>query len=173
MSFCFADVLYPLPEAGSPATRGSVYSGGHNVTLEMHTDYPVESTFRVCRYNRSSPNTLISCCYCDSGCEWGDLYSHTESGNSSCHLNTLHIGLYQFQIHTRNYPCFFNIGERIDVNDIDNSSSSNHKGVELILYIVISFLVALLAIVLLVGTGYYTRFAYKRYRRRHRHAGKL
>ena len=129
----------------------------------MHTDYQVESTFRVCRYNRSSPNTLISCCYCGTSCKWGDLYCHTESGGSSCHLNTSHTGLYQFQIYTINYPCFFNIGNRIDVNDINNSSSS-HEGDELILYIVISSLGLLLILLVVISTGYCAR---KHYRKRH------
>lgn len=130
----------------------------------MYTDYQKESTFRVCRYNRSSPYTLISCCSCDKSCEWSDLYCDTENSSPSCHLNTSYIGLYQFQIYTANYRCFFNIGDLIDVNDINNSPSSSHKNDELILYIVISSLVGLL----LVGTGYCTGYyACKRYRRRH------
>ena len=153
-----------MPEAGPLTTKGPVYSGGHNVTLKLYTHYQKESTFRACRYNRSSPHTLISCCNCDDSCEWGDLHC-PDSGSPSCLLNTSHTGLYQFQIYTLNYPCFFNIGDPIDVNDIDNSSSSSHKSNDLILYIVISFLVGLLAIILLIGTGY---CAYEHYRKQQR-----
>ena len=168
--FGFAEAVYPLPEAGTLATRGSVYSGGHNVTLKMYTDYQKDSTFRVCRYNRSSPYTLISCCYCDKSCEWGVLFCHTESDHPSCHLNTSQLGLYQFQIYTINYPCYFNIGYPIDVNDINNLSSSSHSSDESLLHILIYSLVGLLTLLLLVGTGYCAR---KRFKRPHANVGKL
>ena len=91
----------------------------------MDTVYYVTSFFRVCLYNRSIPTTLISCCSCYSTCEWGELSGHTDADTKSvsCQLTTSQPGLYQFQIQTSNYPCFFNIGDPIDVNDINNNSS--------------------------------------------------
>ena len=100
----------------------SISLRGHKVTLTMDTqyNYPESTFFRVCPYNSS-------CCFCDSKekCEWGELSGHTDSVRKyvSCQFTTSQPGLYQFQIKTGNYPCFFNIGDPIDVN---NSSSSAH-----------------------------------------------
>ena len=85
----------------------------------MYTIYPnsLNSYFKVCRYNRSSPDTLISCCYCIGECSFGEVSQHTNDDNFSCQLTTSNSGLYQFKINTFNYPCDINIGYPIEVND--------------------------------------------------------
>lgn len=120
---CPTAVSSPLPLPGPSVTRGPVHLKGNNVTLTMYTIYDQrECYFRVCLYNK------LNCCYCDSSvtCKWGELSGNTnpESGNNSCQLTTSQPDLYQFQIHTSNYPCFFDIDEPIDV--VDDSVSSSH-----------------------------------------------
>ena len=129
----------------------------------MYTDYPpVDSTFRICRYNRSSPHTFISCCDCYKNCDWGQLNCNDDENNRhTCQVNTSRLGLYQFMIITNNYPCYFNIGDPIDVNDINNPSSS-HSDHQTILYILIYSLAGLLALILSVSTGYCVRRHYMR-----------
>jgi len=78
----------------------------------------------VCRYNRSS-HTLISCCSCYESCQWGELSGHNELDHPSCQLNTSQPGLYQFQINTINYSCYFNIGDPIDVSYSSTQTTHN------------------------------------------------
>ena len=136
----------------------------------MDTVYPgLSAYFNVCRYNRSFPNTLISCCSCYGDCEFGELSGHTESNYASCQLNTSYSGIYQFKIYTVYiYPCFLNIGDPIEVNDINNSSSSSHEFILILICSLVGLLV--LIIILLVGTGY---CGHKHYTRAHHHVGKL
>ena len=143
-------------------TTGTINSRGHDVTLTMYTEYEKESTFRVCRYNRSSPNNL-SCCHCHNICDWGELYCYSNEVNKhSCQLTTSQVGQYQFQILTINYPCYFDIGDPIEVE------SRNHK-FDTLYILVVSCLGGLVIIILLSAViGYYK---YKKYRRRH--VGKL
>ena len=147
--FCLT-VVYDLPQAGPTATRGSVSLKGENVTLTMYAVYDQQSAFRLCLYNKSTSN---SCCICDSRiqCKWGELSSTGNHGNSSCQFTTSHPAVYQFQILTSNYPCYFDIGESIDV--VDDSLPSSHdqlKPILIVAYGVGGLLVLLLAVALTV-----------------------
>ena len=162
--YIFAVALHQLPEPGPNMTAGPFNSRGHNVTLIMDTVYYEESTFRVCRYNRSSPKNLISCCDCYSSfCDWGELYSYNDVPDHyySCKLKTSKVGRYQFQITTRNYPCYFNIGDPIDVND-----SSDH-----IVYILVGCFGGLVLLLSVPIIGYCAHKKYRKYKMRH--VGKL
>ena len=121
---CPTDVSKGLPQPGPSVTRGPVSLKGNNVTLTMYTNYDAECFFRVCLYNS------LNCCNCDSSvkCKWGKLSGDTnpESGNNSCQFTTSQPDLYQFQIYTNNYPCFFDISEPIDVVNDSPSSSHDH-----------------------------------------------
>ena len=119
----------------------------------MDTVYNALSYFQVCLYNRSIPNTLISCCSCYGTCEWGELSGHTDTDTKSvsCQLTTSQPGLYQFQIWTSNYPCFFNIGDPIDVNDINNNSSVSDNQFKFSFQL-LSYALGGLCLLLVVGT---------------------
>ena len=148
--FCLTVVDDDLPQAGPTATRGSVSLKGENVTLTMNVLYHQRSVFRLCLYNKSTSN---SCCICDSRiqCKWGELSSTGGLGNSSCQFTTSHPAVYQFQIWTSNYQCYFDIGESIDV--VDDSLPSSHDQLNPILivaYCVGGLLVLLLAVALTV-----------------------
>ena len=148
--FCLTVVYDDLPQAGPTATRGSVSLKGENVTLTMYAVYNQQSAFRLCLYNKSTSN---SCCICDSRiqCKWGELSSTGGLGNSSCQFTTSHPAVYQFQIWTSNYQCYFDIGESIDV--VDDSLPSSHdqlKPILIVAYCVGGLLVLLLAVALTV-----------------------
>ena len=132
----------------------------------MDTIYPgLSAYFNVCRYNRSFPNTLISCCSCYGNCEFGELSGYTESNYASCQLNTSYSGIYQFKIYTNTiYPCFLNIGYSIEVNDFNNPSSLSNKHFEFDFHI-LSYSLGGLCILLvlgILGTFCGTRRLYKR-----------
>ena len=118
----------------------------------MDSVYPgSDAYFKVYRYNRSSPDTLISSCYCNgpTPCEFGELAGHTEKNYVSCQLNTSYSGLYQFQIYTTTiYPCFLNIGHPIEVNDVDPPTST--KNFKMNFYI-LSYSLGGLCVLLVVG----------------------
>ena len=142
--------------------------------LMMDTIYPdgLSAYFNVCRYNRSFPNTLISCCSCYGNCEFGELAGYTESNYVSCQLNTSYSGIYQFKIYTKNYPCFLNLGHPIEVNDVNNSSLNDNR-FKLDFHI-LSYSLGGLCILLVFGilaTFYVTRRFYKRQRRQFVHLG--
>ena len=162
---CLADV-YPLPLPGPSATKDPLSLGGKNVTLIMDTPaYPGFSAyFNVCRYNRSIPNKLISCCSCYGNCEFGELTGHTDSNYVTCQLNTSYSGIYQFKIYTNKYPCFLNIGYPIEVNDVNNDSSLHDNHFKLDFHILSYSLGGLCVLLVLgiLGTFCVTRRVYKR-----------
>jgi len=152
-----------LPEPGPNATKGPVNLTGKNVTLIMDSNYLDTFTyFRVCRYNRSS-HTLISCCAYQKYCEWGEFSDQSEPNHPSCQLNTSQPGLYQFLIMTINYPCYFNIGDPIDVSSI-NYNSDNQFNLN---FHILAYALGGLSLILVLGipvTFCSTRRYYKRIR---------
>ncbi|XP_065918433.1 uncharacterized protein [Dysidea avara] len=121
------DVKTPYPKPGSMATQSAQYLGNRNVSLVMDSNYVEDgSSFRLCCYNRSSPEQLISCCDCFSSlpCDWGIMDNANERGHPMCIVNVSQTGFYQFKIYTSNYPCYLDIGDPIFVyakQDSDNS----------------------------------------------------
>ena len=140
----------------------------------MYTIYNYESCdFRVCLYNNFN-----DCCGCESDmkCKWVELSSHTDfdSGNNSCQFTTSQSGLYQFQIYTYNYPCFFDIGEPIDVVDDSLSSSHDQFSSHIVTYSVGELFLLVLSSILITYLTYQRR-QYQRQQHLHRQArlGKL
>jgi len=162
-------VKTPYPAPGPKATRSTQYLDNRNVSLVMDSNYKgLGSNFRLCRYNRSSPELLISCCDCIQPytCEWGTMNYVDENDNYlMCMVNVSQTGFYQFQIYTRNYPCYLDIGDPIDV---DRFSADNSTRSVPLFHILTYSLGGACAILLLgaVGTFYFTRRHYRgRWRR--------
>ena len=130
----------------------------------MDTYYKDKSTyFRVCRYNRSS-HALISCCSCYESCQWGELSGHSEHNHPSCQLITSQPGLYQFEITTSYYPCYFSIGDPIDVSDVSDANSNHDQAKHIIMYAIIGSGGLSVIIIVLAVIGI-TLFRYRRHRR--------
>ena len=153
--YCLIEV-YPLPQPGRSATKGSVVIKGQSAVLTMDTTYPVSSFFRVCSL------TTNICCPCQglnmSNCEFGDLSSINDHEYVSCKLITSQADLYQFQILAYNYPCYFDIGDPIKVND--DSNSDGEFSFHILSYSLGG--VCILLVFGIIGTFCVTRKVYKR-----------
>ena len=155
--FCLAAV-YPLPQPGPSATKGPVVMTEQSATLTMDTTYQQESPYlQVCSL------TTNICCHCQgtdvSNCKFGKLSSSTDNGGdyTSCQLTTSKPDQYQFQVYTYNYPCFYDIGDPIEVDD-DNSNSSEFD------FRMLSYSlggVSVLLVLGIIGTFCVTRKVYK------------
>ena len=153
--FCLA-VVYPLPQPGPSATKDYVVMKGQSATLTMDTIYQQESPiFQVCSL------TTNTCCQCTSvsNCKFGEISNiTTERDYGSCQFTTSKPDQYQFQVYTYNYPCFYDIGGPIEVDD-DNSNNSEFD------FRMLSFSLGGVSVFLLLGiiaTFCVTRKVYKR-----------
>lgn len=164
---CLTDA-YPLPQPGRLATRSSVSLTGQNVTLTMDSNTP-GAYLRVCYNNRSSSSSSLSCCCCSCStrCEWGELFSHIQKYYISCRLTTSQPGQYQFQIQTLHYRCYFDIGDPINVSQVNSNYSINTTHKFTFSYQLLSYSLGGLCVILVVGilaAFFFTRMYYKRRR---------
>ena len=169
--FCLAAV-YPLPQPGPSATKGPVVMTEQSATLTMDTTYQQESPYlQVCSL------TTNICCHCQgtdaSNCEFGKLSSSTDNGGdyTSCQLTTSKPDQYQFQVYTYNYPCFYDIGDPIDVVNDSPSSSHDHISPFVISGCLAGLLFVLLAVAYLVHQC--RKHQHQQHQRRYARLGKL
>ena len=126
-------------------------------------------SFNVCRYNISSPDQLISCCFCSSlfsdKCTWGTFNDISSSSHHTCQVNTTYPGKYQFEIYTTSYPCYIKIGDPFFVYAKQDSDSTD---LGLILGASIpGGVVIIIIIIIIVGAAIYY---YNTWRRRNQFA---
>lgn len=149
-----------FPSPGNTSARYEFLTNGvEPVTLVMdankYTTNNENPDFSVCRYNISSLNQKISCCEClqETKCDWGTLNNYySAEGLYTCQVNTTQAGKYQFQVYTRSYPCFLNIGNPMYVRTI---SGSDDKNVAILAASISGGIVIMIAASIIIGTTIY------------------